>query len=199
MQHRAGKRPNPMDQMMSAAQTETSDSCAPSAPNPNCDVHSFAKPDEVVVKHLDLDLTVNFEKKELSGKASLQIENKTGATKLYLDTRDLNISKVTLDQNDKPAKFDLGESIKYLGQALVIEIEPTTKVVNVFYSTQPQAAAVQWLTPEQTSGKKRPFLFTQSEAILAPHLGSMSGFTRNSDDLFRNHPCSIRFDGSNEC
>ena len=167
VQQRAGKRPNPMDQMMGTTQTETSDSCAPSATNPNCDVHSFAKPDEVVVKHLDLDLTVNFEKKELSGKAALQIENKTGATKLYLDTRDLNISKVTLDQSDKPAKFQLGEAIKYLGQSLEVDIEPTTKVVNVFYSTQPQAAALQWLTPEQTSGKKRPFLFTQSQAILA--------------------------------
>ncbi|HEY7161433.1 MAG TPA: M1 family aminopeptidase/hydrolase, partial [Acidobacteriota bacterium] len=167
MQHHGGKSPDPMDQMMSATQTQSSDSCAPSAPNPNCDVHSFAKPDEVVVKNLDLDLTVNFEKSELSGKASLQIENKTGATKLYLDTRDLNISKVTLDQSDKPAKFEMGEEIKYLGQSLEIEIEPTTKVVHIFYSTRPQAAAVQWLTPEQTSGKKKPFLFTQSESILA--------------------------------
>lgn len=167
VRHRSGKRPDPVDQMMSATQTQSSDSCAPSAAKPECDIHSFAKPDEVVVKHLDLDLTVNFDKRELSGKASLQIENKTGATKLYLDTHGLNISKVTLDQNDKPAKFELGEEIRFLGQSLEIEIEKTTKTVNVYYSTQPEAAALQWLTPEQTSEKKRPFLFTQSQAILA--------------------------------
>ncbi len=137
------------------------------APATERDVHSFSHPDEVVVKHLHMDLTVNFEKKELSGKVSLQIENKKGVKQLFLDTRDLNISKVTLDETDKTAQYRLGDAVKYLGQPLEIQIEPSTREVNVFYSTKPQAAALQWLEPEQTAGRKRPFLFTQSQAILA--------------------------------
>jgi aminopeptidase N len=34
------------------------------------------------------------------------------------------------------------------------------------YETSPGAVAVQWLSPEQTAGKKLPFLFTQGESIL---------------------------------
>jgi leukotriene A-4 hydrolase/aminopeptidase len=131
------------------------------------DIHSFSHPDEVVVKHMDLDLSVDFKKKVLTGKVTHQIDNKRDAKKLYLDTRDLNISQVTLGENQTPTTFRLGENVKYLGRALEIDIEPSTKIVTIHYSTSPNAAAVQWLDPPQTSGRKKPFLFTQSQAILA--------------------------------
>jgi aminopeptidase N len=38
--------------------------------------------------------------------------------------------------------------------------------VIVSYETQPDAAALQWLTPEQTAGGRRPFLYSQGQAIL---------------------------------
>src|SRR5205085_10074665 len=77
----------------------------------------------------------------------------------------LTISKVTAD--GAPAEFALGESVKFLGRPLTIAIGPGTKSVTVDYTTSPDAAAVQWLAPEQTAGGKHPFLFTQSQAILA--------------------------------
>ena len=129
------------------------------------DVHSFARPDEAAVKHLALNLTVDFDRKQLDGSAKLQIENR-GARELWLDTNGLMIKRVTLDSG-KEAKFTLGEPVKYLGRPLTIPIEPSTKSVEIEYGSSPDAAAVQWLTPEQTAGGKHPFLFTQSQAILA--------------------------------
>ncbi len=131
------------------------------------DPHSFSRPDEVIVRHLNLDVTVDFMARQISGRASLAIANKTGARQLILDSRDLRIERVTLDDAESETTFRLGEPQPYLGQALTITISPETKVVHIYYATSPQAAALQWLTPEQTAGKKHPFLFTQSQAILA--------------------------------
>jgi leukotriene-A4 hydrolase len=131
------------------------------------DVHSFAKPADVVVNHMDLDLEVDFDKKRIIGKNILHITNKTGARQLHLDTRDLVIARVTLDKSETDTKFSLGDEVKFLGKPMVIDIKPDTKEVNVYYLTSPEAAALQWLAPAQTAGGKRPFLFTQSQAILA--------------------------------
>ncbi|HXG68968.1 MAG TPA: M1 family metallopeptidase [Blastocatellia bacterium] len=131
------------------------------------DPHSFANTSDVVVTHLDLDVRVDFDKKQIAGKAALRLNNKTGARQLVLDTRDLTIQKVTLDTNEAETKFTLGDEVKYLGRPLTVDILPDTKEVNVYYSTSPNAAALQWLDPSQTAGGQKPYLFTQSQAILA--------------------------------
>jgi leukotriene-A4 hydrolase len=130
------------------------------------DPHSFARPAEVAVEHLVLDLSVDFEAHRLSGRASLRLRNKSGAGTLYLDTRDLDIQRVTLADGKTEAPFTLGDPVPYLGRSLAIRIPPGTQWVNVEYATAPDAEALQWLTPVQ-AGSQLPLLFTQSEAILA--------------------------------
>jgi leukotriene-A4 hydrolase len=130
------------------------------------DPHSFARPWEVAVEHLALDLTVDFPARTLAGRASLRLRHVTAATTLYLDTRDLDIRRVTLDDGKQDAAFTLGDQVPVLGRPLAIQIAPGTRWVHVDYSTRPEAGALQWLTPAQ-AGSLQPFLFTQSEAILA--------------------------------
>ena len=130
------------------------------------DPHSFARPDEVAVEHLVLDLAVDFGQRQLTGRASLRLHNKTGADRVVLDTRDLEIRRVTLDDGKTEARYKLGDEVKLLGRPLEVEIAPTTRWVNIDYATKPAAAALQWLTPEQ-AGSSYPFLYTQSESILA--------------------------------
>ncbi len=129
--------------------------------------HSFSRPNEAAVKHLDFDLTVDFSSKKLSGKANLYFQNITATNKLYLDTRDLIIKQVTLGQKHAKTHFTIGDPVEHLGQSLTIDIQPDTKFVTVLYETKPEAAALQWLEPAQTAGGRQPFLFTQSQAILA--------------------------------
>ncbi len=131
------------------------------------DVHSFADPSKAVVKHLDLDIKVDFDTKLISGKASWTIENPSKGDEIIFDARNLKISKVTLGDDEKEAAFSLGDDTKFLGQALKVKIDETTAKVNIYYTNSADAAAVQWLNPQQTAGKKYPFMFTQSQAILA--------------------------------
>jgi aminopeptidase N len=44
---------------------------------------------------------------------------------------------------------------------------PGTDRVKIFYATSPDARGLQWLSAEQTAGRKHPFLFSQAQAIQA--------------------------------
>ncbi|MAI65770.1 MAG: aminopeptidase, partial [Alteromonas sp.] len=130
------------------------------------DYHSFSNPDEVRVTHLSLDLTANFNTKQLIGTATLSVERSApGNNQLVLDTRALEISGVSVD--GEPVPFDLGETDADLGTPLSISLPENANQVTVNYATSPNASGVQWLTPAQTAGKKHPFLFTQAQAVHA--------------------------------
>ncbi|QNH63830.1 M1 family metallopeptidase [Hymenobacter sediminicola] len=131
------------------------------------DPHSYARPTQVSVHHLALDLAVDFTERILRGTATWQLHN-SGATELLLDARELQIEAVLLGGlAGEPTSFELGATDAVLGQPLRIAIRPDTTTVTIRYQTTPGAAALQWLSPEQTAGRQHPFLFTQSQAILA--------------------------------
>lgn len=130
------------------------------------DVHSYARPEEALMHHLKLNIQVDFERKQIRGVAAIYFKASKDALKLVLDTKNLDINKVTRSDGQDVA-FVLKEAQEHLGQALEIEIVPSDTVVLVQYNTTEGAEALQWLSPEQTAGKLQPFLFTQSQAILA--------------------------------
>jgi len=129
------------------------------------DHHSWSNPEEAQVIHLQLELTVDFDRQVLDGLATYTIENK-GAKRIILDTRDLDIIEVRVGADQEPGSFKLGPADHILGQSLTIPIQAETDMVTIHYQTRPEAAALQWLSPEQ-AGQLTPFLYTQSQAILA--------------------------------
>jgi leukotriene-A4 hydrolase len=131
------------------------------------DPHSFARPGEVSIRHLALELDVNFTERRLVGSATLDLQNRANAGRLHLDTDGLEIRSVTDTVSGEALEFSLGEPVEHLGRELVVQLRPATERVRIEYATSPDATAVQWLAPEQTAGRRHPFLFTQSQAILA--------------------------------
>jgi aminopeptidase N len=130
------------------------------------DVHSYANPAEARVTDVALDLTADFGAKQLAGTATLTIDRAPGAEAVVLDTRDLTIERVTTPGGE-PLAFELGAADPHLGQPLRVMLPEAGERVVVHYRTAPGAAdAVQWLNPEQTTGGRHPFLFTQGQAIL---------------------------------
>ena len=131
------------------------------------DSHSNSKPWEVDIEHISLNLVIDFDKKIISGKATLFINNKKGVDRLYLDAWGLKIDRITLGKAQSPTTFVIGKFVKLHGSPLVVDITAQTKTVNIYYSTSPDAEGLDWVTPEQTAGGVYPFLYTQSQAILA--------------------------------
>ncbi|MEE8426691.1 MAG: leukotriene A4 hydrolase C-terminal domain-containing protein, partial [Woeseiaceae bacterium] len=134
------------------------------------DYHSFANTGDYRVRHLDLDLTVDFKRKVLEGEAILQIERLNEENNpLVLDTRDLRIESVRAGNGEhfEETAFSLSDSDDILGEALSIELPGDATTVAIRYRTDPEASGLQWLEPRQTAGKRHPFLFTQAQAIHA--------------------------------
>ncbi|HEX8203523.1 MAG TPA: M1 family metallopeptidase, partial [Isosphaeraceae bacterium] len=119
------------------------------------------------------DLTVDFARKELRGTATLVVERAPGvpaAAPLVLDTRGLHIEAAEAATADGPwgaAAFELGPDEPIRGAPLAIALPGGATRARVAYRTAPGAGALQWLEPAQTAGGRAPFLFTQSQAILA--------------------------------
>jgi aminopeptidase N len=129
------------------------------------DLHSYAQPEKARVTHVSLDLAPDFTAHKLSGTAKLSIERGQGADSIVLDSSNLTIKRVS-DGTGAALVFNTGAAKEFIGAPLTVTLPTQGDTIVIEYETSPTASAVQWLSPEQTAGKKLPFLFTQGEAIL---------------------------------
>jgi aminopeptidase N len=128
------------------------------------DAHSFARPEIARVTHVALDLDADFEGRRMAGTATLDIQAAPGANEIVLDSAGLDIQAVT-DARGRPLRWSFGEGDAAHGRPLDVEIGAARRIV-IRYRSAPDAAALQWLTPEQTVGKRQPYLLSQGESIL---------------------------------
>lgn len=100
---------------------------------------------------------------------------------LLLDHRDMDILGVyeggsfdkklgKLKKGAKALIYEVGggtgDTLLY-GKPLEIEVPRSQSKIVIHYRTRPSAGALQWLSPAQTYDQTHPFLFSQSQAILA--------------------------------
>ncbi|XP_062989817.1 leukotriene A-4 hydrolase [Elgaria multicarinata webbii] len=132
------------------------------------DPSSFAAPDCCRTHHLHLRCRVDFESRSLRGTAALTVRAERDNLRcVVLDTKDLTIHKVVVNRQE--AQFALGQHHSFKGAPLEITLpfelgKGQDVIVEVSFETSPRSSALQWFTPEQTSGKRHPFLFSQCQA-----------------------------------
>lgn len=131
------------------------------------DDHSYADLSKVAVKHMHLDLNFDFPERRVMGTVTYKLTRNKG-DELVLDVKDLNIHKIFIKDKDQDRGLDykISPPNEIMGSALKVQLPEDTDSIKIFYSTQPNSAALQWLTPEQTADKRLPFVYTQGQAIL---------------------------------
>ncbi|KRX00695.1 Armadillo-type fold [Pseudocohnilembus persalinus] len=144
----------------------------------NIDPSSLSNLNDFTTLHYDIDYFIEFNKKKLAGKINYTFESKASdLKKIILDVKCLLIYEVTNEQ-DQVLKYHIQSNPKYkedLGDQLVITLDKTYQqsdqfTIRIFFDTfnpDNRPTAINWLNPEQTMGKKYPFLFTQCEPIFA--------------------------------
>lgn len=123
------------------------------------DFHSYSQPDEAVVTHLNWEASVDFETRVITATAHYDILSQKDAERIIFDCVDLTISQVLVDGAE--VDWDMGPAQPFIGQPLSIPLPTDAKRVSISYASSPDAGALLWVEGEQ------PFLFTQSQAILA--------------------------------
>lgn len=135
------------------------------------DEYTYSNYQDVTTTHLFLDLTVDFKHQTLTGFVEHELKwHVPKITPVILDTRDVTIHKI-LAQNKAGqwvgASYHIAERDEVLGSKLTITNAFNPQKLRVYYQSQPQASGLQWLTPDQTAGKKQPFVYSQNQAIHA--------------------------------
>ncbi len=138
------------------------------------DYHSYANTHQFVLQHIALDLTTDFAAHRVTGEAELRLKRiDDSARSLVLDTRDLEIREVALQTPNatQTLSYSVGKRDDILGAPLTItlpaRLEGDELNVRIRYVTSPDASGLQWLAPEQTAGRKQPFLYSQSQPVHA--------------------------------
>ncbi len=134
----------------------------------NSQMSTFSNYDSVTCTHVDWKANVDFEKKQIRATAIWNFENKTNAKFIRFDAYDLDILKIFV--GDKQVTFTMSAFNKEYGSGLAIPINENDSLVRIEYITGANAKALQWLSPAQTAGKIKPYLFTQCESIQARSL-----------------------------
>lgn len=129
--------------------------------------HSFSNINEIHTEHLNLSLTIDFKQKIIHGVARHTMIN-NGTDRVIFDINDLVIEKVTIGAkgHERSTTFTIKEGDSLNGQPLIIAITNKDSLINIYYHTSKNAAALDWLTPQLAGDSIYPFLYTQSQAIL---------------------------------
>ncbi|CAM9119050.1 unnamed protein product [Pylaiella littoralis] len=146
------------------------------------DKASQSNPEEAAATHASLVMDVDFDAQVIQASVEYTVEIMAdGASAFVLDTSKLTIGTVTVD--GQRARWVQHRRHRVYGSALDIRLPGAEQgagyakghllqarhmiqhYVKISFCTSPRSTAIQWLPPAQTHGGKRPYLFTQGQAI----------------------------------
>ncbi len=125
------------------------------------DPHSYADLEQGITEHIDLDLVVDFDSKRVLGSARIRLAAATDGI-FDLDTRALKILSCRMGDG-REAPWDLGDNDPIFGSRLRLDLPERTQEITIAFETTDGSTALDWLAPEQTAGRRLPYLYSQCQ------------------------------------
>ena len=135
------------------------------------DINTFSNYEQIIQTNLELNFNIDFEEKIIHGLAKIYFKSLKDGEVIVLDTRALKINSIIDSDTGELLDYILDTQYELNSNGVPLKIykeysKDEIVTILISFDTTEKGTSVQWLTPEQTSGKIYPYMFTQGESIL---------------------------------
>ena len=134
------------------------------------ELNTFSNYDIIFQTNINVHFIVDFDNKKVDGKVTISFKALEDGEVIILDTKSLIIKSVK-DNTGNELDFKLDNYYRLESHGVPLKIykeysKDDTFDITIEYSTTKDCMAIDWLEPEQTSGGKYPFMYSQCQSIL---------------------------------
>jgi len=139
------------------------------------DINTFSNYEIIQQTNIEANFNIDFTQKVIHGTVKTYFNALEDGEVIVLDTRALKINSVIDSDTGEELEYVLDELYELDANGVPLKIYKEFNkgeqiAILIKYDTTDGGSAVQWLDPEQTTGKIYPFMFTQCESILCREL-----------------------------
>ena len=134
------------------------------------ELNTFSNYDIIFQTNINVHFIVDFDNKKVDGEVTISFKALEDGEVIILDTKSL-IIKTIKDNTGNELDFKLDNYYRLESHGVPLKIykeysKDDTFDITIEYSTTKDCMAIDWLEPEQTSGGKYPFMYSQCQSIL---------------------------------
>ena len=134
------------------------------------ELNTFSNYDIIFQTNINVHFIVDFDNKKVDGEVTISFKALDDGEVIILDTKSLIIKNVK-DSTGNALDFKLDNYYRLESHGVPLKIykeysKDDTFDITIEYSTTKDCMAIDWLEPEQTSGGKYPFMYSQCQSIL---------------------------------
>ena len=139
------------------------------------EINTFSNYEIIRQTKIEANFFVDFSEKIVNGKVKIYFEAEEDGEVIILDTKALIIDSIIDSDTGEELEYKIDKYYKLEAMGVPLKIYKQYNkgdyvAILINYSTTKDGIALDWLNPEQTFGKKYPFMYSQCQAILAREL-----------------------------
>ena len=139
------------------------------------EVNTFSNYEIVKQTKIEVHFQVDFTEKIITGKEKIYFEALEDGEVIILDSKNIEMTSIIDSDTGEELDYKIDDYYKLESMGVPLKIYKEFNKGDQFsivldFHTTKGGMAIDWLNPEQTSGKKYPFMYSQGQSILIREL-----------------------------